>query len=177
MARSHLRRNPRSDAIARQLKHRCGDYAQILQQHQMIPSMSRPANPYDNSSCESFMKTLKREEVYANDYRDLEQLLGNIEVFISLDSLPARTPPVSSWLSLGELLSSRARLRFTSRLPITNRGKPARSLPVSHKTRARTTADSFKSVNRGSNQRHIVAELAAAEFHHLFHHPPLAIRR
>lgn len=48
----------------------------------MIPSMSRPANPYDNASCESFMKTLKREEIYANDYRDLEHLLGNTEAFI-----------------------------------------------------------------------------------------------
>ena len=43
---------------------------------------SPPANPYDNSSCESFMKTLKREEIYANDYRDLEHLLANIEAFI-----------------------------------------------------------------------------------------------
>ena len=66
----------------RGVQYACGDYAQILQQHQMIPSMSRPANPYDNASCESFMKTLKREEIYANDYRDLEHLLGNIEVFI-----------------------------------------------------------------------------------------------
>jgi transposase InsO family protein len=66
----------------RGVQYACGDYAQILQQYQMIPSMSRPANPYDNASCESFMKTLKREEVYANDYRDLEHLLGNIEVFI-----------------------------------------------------------------------------------------------
>jgi len=48
----------------------------------MIPSMSRPANPYDNASCESFMKTLKREEIYANDYRDLDHLRLNIEVFI-----------------------------------------------------------------------------------------------
>jgi len=55
---------------------------QILRKHQMIPSMSRPANPYDNASCESFMKTLKREEIYANDYRDLEHLLGNVEAFI-----------------------------------------------------------------------------------------------
>jgi transposase InsO family protein len=37
----------------------------------MIPSMSRPVNPYDNASCESFMKTLKREEIYAPDYQDL----------------------------------------------------------------------------------------------------------
>ena len=48
----------------------------------MIPSMSRPANPYDNASCESFMKTLKREEIYANNYNDLEHLRANIEEFI-----------------------------------------------------------------------------------------------
>jgi putative transposase len=44
--------------------------------------MSRPANPYDNASCESFMKTLKREEIYANRYDNLEQLRTNIEEFI-----------------------------------------------------------------------------------------------
>jgi transposase InsO family protein len=44
--------------------------------------MSRPADHYDNASCESFMKTLKREEIYANDYRDLDHLRLNIEVFI-----------------------------------------------------------------------------------------------
>ena len=44
--------------------------------------MSRPGNPYDNASCESFMKTLKREEIYANQYRDMEHLLANIEEFI-----------------------------------------------------------------------------------------------
>jgi putative transposase len=44
--------------------------------------MSRPANPYDNASCESFIKTLKREEIYANDYKDLDHLRSNIEEFI-----------------------------------------------------------------------------------------------
>jgi putative transposase len=58
------------------------DYVRLLGQHQMIPSMSRPANPYDNASCESFMKTLKREEIYANDYHDLDHLRANIEEFI-----------------------------------------------------------------------------------------------
>ena len=48
----------------------------------MLPSMSRPANPYDNASCESFMKTLKHEEIYANDYRDRDHLRANIEEFI-----------------------------------------------------------------------------------------------
>ena len=66
----------------RGVQYASGDYVRILRGHQMIPSMSRPANPYDNASCESFMKTLKREEIYANDYRDLEHLLGNIEAFI-----------------------------------------------------------------------------------------------
>ena len=53
----------------RGVQYASGDYVKILRKHQMIPSMSRPANPYDNASCESFMKTLKREEIYANDYR------------------------------------------------------------------------------------------------------------
>jgi len=57
-------------------------YVAALRKHGMIPSMSRPANPYDNASCESFMKTLKREEIYANEYRDLHHLRENIATFI-----------------------------------------------------------------------------------------------
>lgn len=66
----------------RGVQYACGAYVRVLRAHQIIPSMSRPANPYDNASCESFMKTLKREEIYANDYRDLDHLRLNIEVFI-----------------------------------------------------------------------------------------------
>ena len=58
------------------------EYVQTLQANQMIPSLSRPANPYDNASCESFMKTLKHEEIYANTYVDLAHLRINIELFI-----------------------------------------------------------------------------------------------
>jgi transposase InsO family protein/transposase-like protein len=58
------------------------EYVTMLRMHHMIPSMSRPANPYDNASCESFMKTLKREESYAHTYRDLDHLHANIAVFI-----------------------------------------------------------------------------------------------
>jgi len=39
----------------------------MLREYQIIPSMSRPAHPRDNASCESFLKTLKREEIHAND--------------------------------------------------------------------------------------------------------------
>jgi transposase InsO family protein len=66
----------------RGLQYAAHEYVQLLRQHQMIPSMSRPANPYDNASCESFMRTLKREEIYANEYRDLDHLRKNITVFI-----------------------------------------------------------------------------------------------
>jgi len=58
------------------------EYIAILEKYHMVPSMSRPANPYDNASCESFMKTLKREEIYVNKYDDLENLRANIEEFI-----------------------------------------------------------------------------------------------
>ena len=75
----------------RGVQYASGDYVTILRKHQMIPSMSRPANPYDNASCESFMKTLKREEIYANEYRDLDHLRANIEGVhrAVLQSLPA----------------------------------------------------------------------------------------
>ena len=54
----------------------------VLEKYGIVPSMSRPANPYDNASCESFIKTLKREEIYANRYDNLEQLRANIEEFL-----------------------------------------------------------------------------------------------
>jgi putative transposase len=66
----------------RGLQYAAREYVAVLRHHQMIPSMSRPANPYDNASCESFMRTLKREEIYANDYQDLEHLRTNVEAFI-----------------------------------------------------------------------------------------------
>ncbi len=66
----------------RGLQYASREYVNVLREHQMIPSMSRPANPYDNASCESFMKTLKREEIYANRYEDLGHMHVNIEEFI-----------------------------------------------------------------------------------------------
>jgi transposase InsO family protein len=66
----------------RGVQYASNEYVQMLQANQMIPSMSRPANPYDNANCESFMKTLNREEIYANTYVDLEHLRANIAAFI-----------------------------------------------------------------------------------------------
>jgi putative transposase len=66
----------------RGVQYASAEYVAVLEKHGMIPSMSRPANPYDNASCESFMKTLKREEIYANQYNDVVQLRTHIEEFI-----------------------------------------------------------------------------------------------
>jgi putative transposase len=79
------KRQPRPGLIHhsdRGVQYASGEYVAILDRHGMIPSMSRPANPYDNASCESFIKTLKREEIYANAYENLEHLRANIEIFI-----------------------------------------------------------------------------------------------
>jgi transposase InsO family protein len=66
----------------RGVQYACREYAATLDRHHMLPSMSRPANPWDNASCESFMKTLKREEIYANRYEDLADLRAHIAEFI-----------------------------------------------------------------------------------------------
>jgi len=44
--------------------------------------MSRPANPYDNVKAESFMKTLKTEEVNGKDYKNLDDARNHIGEFI-----------------------------------------------------------------------------------------------
>jgi transposase InsO family protein len=44
--------------------------------------MSRKANPWDNAACESFMKTLKYEEVFRNEYRDLAEARASIRQFL-----------------------------------------------------------------------------------------------
>ncbi len=57
-------------------------YTAQLQQHGIRISMSRTASPYDNAQAESFMKTLKYEEVYRTEYRDLEDARASIGEFL-----------------------------------------------------------------------------------------------
>jgi len=66
----------------RGVQYACDEYRRLLEQHSMVASMSRPANPYDNAHCESFMKTLKREEIHCNEYRSKEDLEAHIGEFI-----------------------------------------------------------------------------------------------
>ncbi len=58
------------------------DYTQLLQERGIQISMSRKANPWDNARCESFIKTLKHEEVYRTEYRDLAEARAGIGLFL-----------------------------------------------------------------------------------------------
>jgi putative transposase len=58
-------------------------YTRLLKQHQIQISMSRKANPYDNAYAESFIKTLKYEEVHLNDYDSLSEARAAIGTFIN----------------------------------------------------------------------------------------------
>jgi transposase InsO family protein len=66
----------------RGVQYACCEHAAVLEMHDIAPSMSRIANPYDNAKAESFMKTLKQEEVDGRSYRDLKQARDAIGTFI-----------------------------------------------------------------------------------------------
>jgi putative transposase len=66
----------------RGVQYASGDYTDLLKDHGVRISMSRKGNPYDNAKCESFMKTLKYEEVYRQEYRDLADARQSINRFI-----------------------------------------------------------------------------------------------
>ncbi len=58
------------------------EYTDLLQEHGIRISMSRKGNPYDNAKAESFMKTLKQEEVYLFEYRNIRETRQRIDYFI-----------------------------------------------------------------------------------------------
>jgi putative transposase len=60
------------------------DYTRRLEEHGLRISMSRPGNPWDNAACESFLKTLKYEEVYRSEYRDLGDAYARIGEFLEV---------------------------------------------------------------------------------------------
>ena len=55
------------------------EYVDVLLSHGIRISMSRTGNPYDNALAESFMRTLKCEEVYLHSYRDRDDALLHIQ--------------------------------------------------------------------------------------------------
>jgi transposase InsO family protein len=91
----------------RGVQYASNDYTGLLRDHGVRISMSRSGNPYDNATCESFMKTLKYEEVYRQEYRDLADARASIERFLEkvyndkrLHSALGYLPPAEFELSL-----------------------------------------------------------------------------
>ena len=66
----------------RGLQYASKEYTDLLKEHGVQISMSRKGNPYDNAKCESFMKTLKYEEVYRTEYRNLAHVRGAVGDFL-----------------------------------------------------------------------------------------------
>jgi len=66
----------------RGVQYASGDYTSLLKAHRITISMSRKGNPYDNAFSESFMKTLKYEEVHRQEYRDLPEARASIQNFL-----------------------------------------------------------------------------------------------
>ena len=66
----------------RGVQYAANGYVDLWKQHEVTISMSRKANPYDNAKAESFIKTLKYEEVYRSEYRDLAEARASIGGFL-----------------------------------------------------------------------------------------------
>jgi putative transposase len=79
-------RHPAPDSLIHHsdcgVQYACGEYTEMLAAHAIRASMSRIGNPYDNAKAESFMKTLKHEEVDGRTYRDAHHARGAIGTFI-----------------------------------------------------------------------------------------------
>ena len=91
----------------RGVQYAAADYVALLQEHKIQISMSRTGNPYDNAKAERFMRTLKYEEVYLNDYETLAEVLASVQHFIEdvynrkrLHSAIGYLPPVEFEASL-----------------------------------------------------------------------------
>ena len=98
----------------RGVQYACHEYTGLLREHGIQISMSRKANPYDKAQTESFMKTLKYEEVYRQEYRDLPEAMHSLRRFIEkvynekrLHSSLGCAPPAEFEANLSTINNSR----------------------------------------------------------------------
>jgi transposase InsO family protein len=68
----------------RGIQYACGKYRDLLNEHQMLCSMSRRGDCYDNAVAESFFKTLKVELVYQHKYRSRQEAKASIFEFVEV---------------------------------------------------------------------------------------------
>jgi putative transposase len=64
------------------IQYAAGDYVTLLEQREILISMSRKGNPYDNAKAERFMRTLKQEEVQGRAYGTMEEARARISTFL-----------------------------------------------------------------------------------------------
>lgn len=95
------------------------DYADTLLVHGFQISMARKGNPYDNAAAESFIKTLKTEEVYLWEYRTLEDVMKRLPYFIE---------QVYNYKRLHSSLGYRPPQEFEERFLTSNPPKPCQIL-------------------------------------------------
>jgi transposase InsO family protein len=79
------RRNPPKQVIHhsdRGVQYLCQDYVKLLKSHDFLISCSAKGNPYDNAFLESFMKTLKENEVYMWAYETFLDVYERVPFFI-----------------------------------------------------------------------------------------------
>ena len=82
LRRAPARRAPLPGLVDRGSQYASRDYIELLEANQIRISMSRRGNHWDNAACESFMKTLKYEEVYRNEYRDFAEARAAVGEFL-----------------------------------------------------------------------------------------------
>lgn len=68
----------------RGVQYACAEYLALLSSRGILSSMSRPATPTDNAISESFIKTLKAEELDGRAYEDLADLRKKVSEFIDV---------------------------------------------------------------------------------------------
>jgi transposase InsO family protein len=94
----------------RGIQYACGDYIGRLEQAGIQPSMSRIGCPYDNAMAESFMKTLKAEEIDGSAYRDLADARAQIGRFIEAVYNRQRLHSALDYLSPEEFEANQGKL-------------------------------------------------------------------